>query len=181
MNDFYTLVKARRSIRKYEDKEVSEEILDRILEAVRWSPTWTNSQCFELIVVKNEEIKKKLQEPVAKFRNPATKAIVDAPVLIVLCAKKGVSGFYNNEASTKFGDWFMFDLGIVAQTLCLSAKNEGLGSVVVGLFDHKEAEAILDVPEGYELVSIVPIGYPAKISKTPPRREVKEFVHKDKF
>ena len=181
MSDFLKLTKERRSIRKYEDKEIPEDVLSRLLEAVRWSPTWTNTQCFELIVIRDEKTKLKLQEEVAKFKNPATKAIVDAPVLIVFCAKKGVSGYYHKEVSTKFGDWFMFDLGIATQTLCLAAKSEGLGTVIVGLFDHKQAEEILNVPDGYELVNIVPVGYPAKIGKTPPRREISEFVHFEKF
>jgi len=75
----------------------------------------------------------------------------------------------------------MFDLGLAAQSLCLMAHNLGLGTVIVGLFDHDKAKQVIHVPDGYELVAIVPMGYPAKISSAPKRREVAEFIHNDTF
>ena len=109
------------------------------------------------------------------------KSIVSAPVLLAVCAKTRSSGFYKDLAITKFGDWFMFDLGIACQNLCLAAYNHGLGTVIVGLYDHEKARKILNVPEGYEQVVLIPMGYPAKISKAPKRREVEEFTHLNTF
>ena len=85
------------------------------------------------------------------------------------------------EVTTKFGDWFMFDLGIACQNLCLTAYSLGLGTVMVGLFDHDKANQILKVPQGYELAVLIPLGYPAKISSAPKRREISEFTHHDTF
>lgn len=180
MTDFMEIIKGRRSIRKYEDKEVPDEALNQVLEAVQWSPSWTNCQCWEVVVVKDQETKEKLQSAVAP-KNPAIKAVAAAPVLLALCAKTGVSGYYNNEASTKFGDWYMFDLGIAAQSLCLCAHNLGLGTVIVGLLDHDKAGEILNVPDTHELTALIPLGYPAKISKAPKRKEIAEFTHYEKF
>jgi nitroreductase len=84
-------------------------------------------------------------------------------------------------ATTKFGDWFMFDLGIATQNICLSAQNFGLGTVIVGLFDHNNARSLLKIPERYELVALIPLGYPAKEPEAPKRREVNEFTHYDTF
>ena len=180
MADLTDVVLNRRSIRNYEDREVPQEVLDRVLEAVRWTPSWANTQCWEIIVVKNMEVKTKLQQTMSKG-NPATRAMVEAPIVIAVCGKLQSSGFYKGQVTTKFGDWFLFDLGLATQTLCLAAQNEGLGTVVAGLFDHERAKEALAVPEGYELVALIPLGYPAKSSGAPTRREVAEFVHYDKF
>ncbi|MDM8524642.1 nitroreductase family protein [Desulfococcaceae bacterium HSG8] len=180
MTDFMEIIKQRRSIRKYEDKDVQENMLNEVLEAVRWTPSWANTQCWEIIVVKDIAIKKKLRETIGP-RNPATKAVVAAPVLLVLCGKLRASGYYNEKVTTKFGDWFMFDLGIATQTICLTAHKLGLGTVIVGLFDHDKAKQILDVPDGYEVVALMPLGYPAKSPPAPKRREISEFTHYETF
>ena len=57
----------------------------------------------------------------------------------------------------------------------------GLGSVIVGSFDHKAAEELLQVPSGYELVALIPIGYPDNQPSAPKRRSISEFVHYDRF
>jgi len=174
------IIKGRRSIRNYQDKEVPEDILNQVLEAVRWSPSWANTQCWEVIVVKDPAVKQKLQETMSKG-NPATRAMVEAPVVLALCGKLNVSGFYKEQVSTKFGDWYMFDLGLAAQTLCLTAYQLGMGTVIAGLFDHDRAGQVLSVPEGYELVSLIPLGYPSKDTGAPKRREISEFTHYERF
>ena len=75
----------------------------------------------------------------------------------------------------------MFELGIVAQTFCLTAYDLGLGTAIVAYFDHKKAEEILELPEGYELVTLIPLGYPAESPIAPKRREISEFIHYEKF
>ncbi len=180
MAELTDVIKNRRSIRNYEDREVPEEVLGRVLEALKWSPSWANTQCWEIILVKNAELKERLQQTMAKG-NPATRAMVEAPIIVAVCGKLQSAGFYKGQVTTKFGDWFMFDLGLATQTLCLAAENEGLGTVITGLFDHERAKEVLEVPEGYELVSLIPLGYPAKGSGVPKRREVAEFLHHEKF
>ena len=179
MTDLMEIIKERRSIRKYEDKEVTEEQLNQILESVKWAPSWTNSQCWEVIVVKDPAIKEQLQGTLIK--NPSTKAMVQAPVVLVLCGKLKSSGYYKDQVTTKFGDWFMFDLGIANQNICLTAYSLGLGTVIVGLLDHNKAKEILGVPDDYEVVTMIPLGYPAKEPEAPKRREISEFTHLNKF
>jgi len=111
MEDFLSFVKSRRSIRKYEDRDVSDATLAEIFEAVRWSPSWANTQCWEIVVVRDPATRAKLQETIGP-KNPATRAIRAAPVLIALCGRLNRSGFYKDAVTTKFGDWYMFDLGI---------------------------------------------------------------------
>jgi len=161
MTDLMNIIKGRRSVRNYLDKEISEEALNQILESVKWSPSWANTQCWEIIVIRDPKVKEKVQAILPKS-NPATKHFGEAPVVLALCGKLASSGYYKGEVTTRFGDWFMFDLGIAAQNICLTAYDLGIG-------------------EGYDLVSLIPMGYPTKESGAPKRREVSEFVHYDKF
>lgn len=180
MTDFIELLKTRRSIRKYETREIPESDLRMIFEAVQWSPSWANTQCWELVAIKDSKVKEKLQATLPPV-NPASRAMLEAPVVIALCAKRETAGYYKGEKSTIFGDWLMFDLGIATQSICLAAWALGLGTVIVGLFDHGKARRILSLPENYDLVAMIPVGYPAHASAAPKRRAVEEFVHWERF
>lgn len=180
MSDLMRIMKERRSIRRYEEKEVPEEMVQQILNSVRWAPSWANSQCWEVIVIKDPDVREAVTGTLPKT-NPASKGMAMAPLVLVLCAKLRSSGFYKDEVTTKHGDWFMFDLGIATQNICLTAHDLGLGTVVVGMFDHDRAKEILKVEEGYEVVAILPMGFPAKGSPVPKRREISEFAHYETF
>jgi nitroreductase len=180
MVEIMDVIKSRRSIRTYLDRDIPDEIFHEILEAVRWSPSWANTQIWELVLVKNPIKKAALFETLSP-NNPAGKAIKQAPLIIAMCAKLKSAGYYKGQAATKLGDWFMFDLGIATQSLCLAAQARGLGTVIVGLFDQDQAAKILNVKEGYELVALIPMGYAAKEVSAPKRRELNEFVHYESF
>ncbi len=178
--DLMGAIKGRRSIRKYKPDPVPEEVMRALIEAVRWSPSWANTQCWEVIVVKDPKVKSELAMALSKT-NPALSSITEAPLLTVLCGKKGVSGFKKGEAATVKGDWLMFDTGIAMQTLCLTAHSLGLGTVIVGLFDHRKVEEILGVPQNVEVVAMTPLGYPATEGSAPKRKEISEFVFSDHY
>ena len=180
MSDFMEIIKNRRSVRKYEEKSIADEDLKTLLESVRWAQSWANTQCWEVVVVKDQSVKEQLAATVLKG-NPAQKSVAAAPVVLALCAKLGSSGFYKEKATTKFGDWFLFDLGVATQNLCLCAESLGLGGVVVGLFNHDQANQVLAVPEGHDVVCLIPIGAPLKKGSAPKRREIAEFTHYDTF
>jgi len=172
-------IKERRSIRRFTDQPISDQDLETLLEAIRWTPSWANTQVWEVILVRDQNLKEQLSPLLGK--NPASKAVIEAPVVFVLAAKLKTSGYYKGEVRTNKGDWFMFDLGLATQNLCLAAHALGLGSVIVGLFDAPEAEKLLGVPEGYAIGAIIPVGHPAQEVKAPKRREVAEFTHNDRF
>ncbi len=178
--DLMEAIKGRRSIRKYKPDPVSEEMLQKIMEAVRWAPSWANTQCWEVIIVKDPNIKSSLANTLTKT-NPSLSSMTEAPIVLVLCGKKGVSGFKKGEAATVKGDWLMFDTGIAMQNICLTACSLGLGTVVVGLFDHKKAEGILGLPENVEVVAMTPLGYPATEGSVPKRKEPSEFIFYEKY
>jgi len=178
--DLMEAIKGRRSIRKYKPDPVSEEALRVLMEAVRWAPSWANTQCWEVIIVRDPNMKSSLANTLTKT-NPSFSSMTEAPLVIVLCGKKGVSGFKKGEAATVKGDWLMFDTGIAMQTLCLTAHSLGLGTVVVGLFDHKRVEEILGVSQNAEVVAMTPLGYPAVEGSAPKRKDFSEFVFYEKY
>ena len=178
--DLTEAIKGRRSIRKYKPDPVPEEVLQKVMEAVRWSPSWANTQCWEVIIVRGSNIKSELANTLTTT-NPARSSMTEAPLVVVLCGKKGVSGFKKGEAATVKGDWLMFDTGIAMQSLCLAAYGQGLGTVVVGLFDHKKVEEILGVPQNVEVVAMTPLGYPASGGSAPKRKEFSDFVFYEKY
>jgi len=178
--DLMEAIKGRRSIRKYKPDPVPEEVFHTLMNSVRWSPSWANTQCWEVVAIKDPNVKSELATALPKG-NPALSSMASAPLVLVLCGKKGISGFYKGQAVTVKGDWLMFDTGIAMQSLCLAAHSLGLGTVVVGMFDHKKAEKILGVPENIEVVALTPLGYPATEGSTPRRKEISEFVFSNHY
>jgi nitroreductase len=177
--DIFEAMAKRRSIRKYTDEPVAEEDLAQILEAGRMAASWTNNQVWEIVIVRDAATKQRLAETVPKG-NPAKRAVAGAPVLIVACGRRGESGFYKGRASTALGDWLMFDVALFLSNVTHAAHALGYGTVHVGLIDHAAAERVLGVPDGVQLVELMPLGRPANPDKQgPPRKPVAEFLHQE--
>ncbi len=174
-------IRTRRSVRKYAPDPVPDELLRQVLEAARWAPSWANTQCWEVVVVRDPERKKALSELLVPERNPAKNAVATAPVVLAVCGQKGVSGFYKGQPVTEKGDWLMFDVALAVQNICLAAHALGLGTVIVGALDHAKASELLGLPEDMELVVLIPLGKPAHEPKAPPRKELSEFVHLERY
>jgi len=189
--DVMQAIKERRSIRKYRNEPVPEEALQTVLEAARWAPSWSNTQCWRLIVVRDKETKSKLADTLKGIRpgksNPATEAVRSAPVVIAACAERGLSGFHRDESgrslpATDKGDWWlMFDVALAMGNMSLAAHALGLGTVHAGLLDAAEAARILDVPENVIVVELMPLGWPDEEPAPRPRKEINEFVFFEKY
>ena len=178
--DIMDAIKGRRSIRAYKPDAVPEEKIQVVLEALRWAPSWANTQCWEVVVVRDPKLKSELAGTLSRG-NPALSSMTEAPVVIVLCALRGVSGYHRGEVTTDKGDWFMFDAGVAMENLCLAAHGLGLGTVIVGLFDHQKTAQILGVPKKSEVVAMTPLGVPARAGGTTKRKEMSEFVFYDGY
>ena len=179
-NAIMEIITSRRSIRRYRQDEIPESVLQDILEAVRWSPSWANTQCWEIVVVRDRKVKEQLQA-VLSPKNPASLALENAPVTLAVCGAAHVSGFYKGEAITKFGDWKLYDLGLATQNILLAAASYGLGTVVVGAFDHDEASKILGLPDNLEVVTLIPLGFPDHEPGPPQRKSQDDFVHQNQY
>jgi nitroreductase len=173
-------IKNRRSIRKFKPDSVPEEILNTLLEAIRWAPSWFNTQCCEVVIVKDSNLKSKLEKTLSKD-NLALSSMKEAPVIVVLCAKREISGYDKGKPMTEKGDWLMFDAGLAMQTLCLAAHNLGLGTVIIGAFDHQRVAEILQAPKNVDVVAMTPLGYSATEGNRLKRKEISQFISYNKY
>lgn len=179
--DIFDAIKNRHSYRQYKPDPVSDNDLAKILEAARLAPSWKNSQCWRFIIIRDQAGKNVLADILPQF-NPAANAVRQAPLTIVACAEIGRSGHGKEGPETDKGDyWYMYDTGLAMENLVLAAAALGLGTVHVGLFDASKVAALLNVPAGYCVVSLTPMGYPAQPAAARPRKEILEIVYYDKF
>lgn len=184
--DIIEVIKNRRSIRKYKSDPVDDKTVEIVMEAARLAPSWANTQCWRFIVVRDENTRARIAATIAANptigSNPALNAIKTAPVLIIACAEKAVSGYFQGQAATDKGDsWMMFDVALAMENLVLAAAALGLGTVHVGLFDAQQVASILGVPEGYCVVEMTPLGYPEFQPNPRPRKDTTEIVFHEKF
>jgi nitroreductase len=178
--DCITALKGRRSVRKFKPDPLPAELLSDVLEAARWAPSWANTQCWEVIIVSDEAMKRRIAEAVPPG-NPARAALGQAPVLVVACARMEKAGYYKGTAATDKGDWFLFDVALFMHSLTLAAHARGLGSVHIGLFDARAVAALLEVPPDIAVVELLPLGYPDGEPIPASRKEVAAFVWNGKY
>lgn len=169
-------ITGRRSIRKFTGQPVSHELLEKIVAAASFAPSWKNTQITRYIAVEGEK-KAALAKCTSLF--PGNGIIMEnAPMVIAVTMITGRSGYERDGSfSTPKGTgWQMFDAGAASEAFCLAAHGQGLGTVILGLFDEKEAAALLELPEGRELVALIPIGYPAESPAAPKRKTVEDLL-----
>ena len=155
-------IKTRRSVRKYSDQPVTREVLDAIFDAVTYAPSWKNTQSVRYTVVKSAELKAKIADEAVLGFALNQKTISRCPVLLIQSTVNSISGHSpDGSVDTSKGDtWAMYDAGISAQTLCLAAKDMGLGTVIMGVFDEDILAKLIDLPEGQTVTGMIAIGYP---------------------
>ena len=169
-------ITGRRSIRRFTDRPDSHELLSRIVETASFAPSWKNTQITRYIAVEGEA-KAALAKCTSLF--PGNGAIMEsAPVVIAVTIITGRSGYERDGSfSTPKGDrWQMYDAGIASEAFCLAAHEEGLVTVILGLFDEEEAAKLLNLPEGRQLAALIPVGYPAEAPAAPRRKTVEELL-----
>uniref|UniRef100_UPI0040571935 nitroreductase family protein n=1 Tax=Acetatifactor sp. TaxID=1872090 RepID=UPI0040571935 len=169
-------ITGRRSIRQYTDQPVSHELLSQIVETASYAPSWKHTQIVRYIAVEGET-KQKLAKLTSAHPNNG-KIMENAPMVIAVTIIKGRCGYERDGSyTTKRGDsWQMFDAGVASEAFCLAAYEQGLGTVIMGIFDQEEASDLLDIPEDRDLVALIPIGYPAEAPVAPRRKPVEDLL-----
>jgi len=172
--DYYEVIRTRRSIRSYKADLIPEEVLNKVLEATRIAPSGSNRQPWRFIVIKDEELKRRL---IPACGNQSF--IAEAPVIIVACGYniRWNRGGYMGEFS------MLIDVSIAFTHLILAARAEGLGTCWIGSFNNDKVKKILNIPGDVNVVAITPLGYPKDEEFTEPgsRKSLKEIVSMDKF
>jgi nitroreductase len=204
---FLTLVKTRRSIRSFKPDPVSDEYVERIIEAARFAPSGANSQPWEFIVIKDKETKDKIAalvveqaEPGRKveaareedLRFPGAKGPVgepgykNAPVFILLCGDPRTKEAYPLFTTLTRGDsHFTSGLASAFLYMTLAATAMGLGSQWVSATGSPLVKPLLkqllDIPHGLEIYDMLVVGYPASQPKERFVRDRAEMIHHGRF
>lgn len=170
-------IKGRRSIRKFADTPVSRDLIADIVETASYAPSWKHTQITRYIAVEGE-LKDKIADECTSAYAKNGEIIKNAPMLIAVTFIKNRSGFERDGSysTPKEGGWQMFDAGVASEAFCLAAYEQGLGTVIMGIFDEVKAASLLEVPEERELVALIPIGYPAESPAAPKRKSVEELL-----
>ena len=176
--EFMDCLCGRRSVREFKDKKVERKVIERVVYGASFAPSWKNTQTARYIVVENEGLMDDIATNCMMGFEFNRRTIKNAPVLVVLTTVSGRSGFERDGSfTTSKGDrWEMFDAGIAAQCFCLAAYNEGLGTVIMGIFDEEALARSVAVPEGQSVSAIIAIGYPAQQPVMPKRKNVEELI-----
>ena len=176
--DIKDAIKTRRSIRSFTDEKVSRETIEKIVDLARMAPSWKNSQTARYVIVEDAAVKDKIAEEAVLGFEHNTEIIKGAPALLVLASVAKRSGYERDGSFTtsKGQGWEMFDAGIAAQTFCLAAHEEGVGSVILGIFDDAKVAEIIGLPENQNVSALIPIGYSDKDVPSVPRKEVSDLL-----
>ena len=147
--EFNTVLQRRYSCRSFSANPVEQEKVDRILEAGRIAPTAVNKQPVHVWAVSCPETLEAIKG--------VTRSNYGAPLILVVGCRPGDAWVrrYDGKNGAEF------DASIVATYLMLAAENEGLVTLWVGSFDPALLKGILPGAEGYELVAMINVGYPA--------------------
>lgn len=171
-------ITGRRSIRKFKADPISHELLGSIIETASYAPSWKNTQVTRYIAVEDPALKAAIADQATTAWPGNGTIIKDAPALIVVTVLKGRSGYERDGSfsTTKETHWTSFDAGIATQTFCLAAYEQGIGSVIMGIFDENIMGELLAIPEDREVAAIVAIGYPNEAPTAPRRKTVEELI-----
>ena len=166
--DFEEVIKNRYSCKKYSDKKVEKEKLDKILEAGRLAPTAKNLQEYHIYVIQSEKNLKKIDE-VTPCRYGAS------TVLLVTYDKTNVFTYPGGSRNSGIED-----ASIVATHMMLAAKNQGVESCWINFLDPDITHKKFRLPAKEEVLMMLDIGYPAEDCEINPlhnkRKDLSETV-----
>jgi nitroreductase len=180
-NTFFT----RRTVRKYEGRDIESILLDRILTAGTRASTTGNMQIYSIIVTRDAAMKERLAP--AHFSQPM---VTEAPVVLTFCADFNRFNKWcrQREASPGYDNFLSFmtaaiDALLVAQTVCNAAEEEGLGICYLGTTTYNADKIIevLDLPSGVVPVTTVTMGWPAEIPEQVDRLPLDGVVHQERY
>lgn len=160
------LILSRRSIRKYEKKDIPEDILNQILETGRQAPSAVNRQPIHFVVVNDHDLLKDL------CNNFIARFVKYAPLAIVGCA-------YTKALWT--GKWAIIDATIAMENMVISAWSLGIGSCWVGACNKKKIKELLKIPEKWKVVALLTFGYPAEQPKQKKKKPFEEMFSYNTF
>lgn len=174
---FLDLVEKRQSVRRYLEKPVEREKIERCLQAAQLAPSACNAQPWSYILVEDAELRlavaKETYNPLVAFNKFALKA----PLMVVLVLEPA-------NATSQIGgrikkkEYPLIDIGVTAAHFCLQAAEEGLGTCMIGWFNEKKIKALLQIPDKRSIGLLIAAGYPETDEIRPKKRKpISEITH----
>lgn len=156
------VMKERRSIRAFKEKDIKKKQIKKLLNAARWAPSAMNSQPWEFIIIRDE----RLQEKIAHIKGQ--QFIAEAPVIIAFVTDPETSRFHKIDGS------------LATQNFQLAAWAQGLGTCWIGTFDREKVKQLLEIPDHKHLLTVMPLGYPAEEGESS-RKPLEDITFKEKY
>jgi nitroreductase len=160
-------MRSRRSIRRYQDRPVPDDLLEQVLEAARCAPSASNRQPWHFVVVRDPAIRHQIA-PLAGATLIRWAHVEGAPALLALCGRAGSADLNT-------------DVALAGMQLMLQAHALGLGTCWIGTFERDPAAQLLRLPPEMRLVALLTMGFPAEEPAPTPRKPLAEMVHYDVF
>lgn len=171
--DFLKLAEERYSVRSFQDKKLPDDVIDKIIKAGHLAPTGCNYQPQRILVINSDESIEKLRK--------CTKCHFFAPTAMLVCYNKGECWERKYDGAT----CEIIDASIVTTHMMLEAHSIGVGCTWVMHFDPGAMKKAFNIPDNYEAVALLVMGYPAEDAKPLPLhsqyRPVEEVVFYESF
>lgn len=196
-SDAHALLRQRRSVRRYEERQPADAVLERVLESVAQAPSAHNRQPWRFLLIADFALKAALanvmgerlaadrrrdgdaQADVADDVGRSFRRITGAPVVIVVAIILHDMDRYPDEARAR-AEWLMAvqSTAMAGQNLLLAAAAEGLGAcwMCAPLFCELEVKRALSLPPDWQIQGFVTLGYPSRSAPIKPRKSPTEFV-----
>jgi nitroreductase len=201
--DVMEAIHKRRSIRHYRPDDIPDNVLNRLLNAMRLAPSGKNCQPWKFVVVRDASVKSQVAAAcnwrTADSRLISQAWVDEAPVIIVACGLEQEAAVrYYKDGQVITANWAAleaemaqgpieyesamdFDLAIALDHLTLAAAAEGLGTCWIGGLDEPQLKEVLSIPEDVRAPLVMVVGYPVAWPDPRPRKPLDEIVCYDQF
>ncbi len=172
--EFYEVMSKRRSVRKFSEKKIAPEILERVLDAGRLAPSAVNLQPWRFVIIRSPETRRALVECT---RGGKQAHLGMGDLCIVACG-------HEDDCYQRQGNYmksFAIDVAIALDHMMLAAAAEGLGTCWIGAFNEDAVKELLQIPNPWRVVGMTPLGYPAESPPFRGRKGMQEIVCHEKW
>lgn len=167
--ELFEAILGRRSIRKYQDRPINDNDLEKILNAARWAPNGGNYNSWRFVVVTSSAQNKQLLH--------FCPGIIQVPAATIVICTASEQKFIKEKSRL----WLMADCAIAAQNICLAAYSLNIGSCIVTSFADIALREIINLPEKVEPHILVTLGFTTETPEPPVRRPISEIAFRDNY
>ncbi|MFH1327672.1 MAG: nitroreductase family protein [Candidatus Bathyarchaeota archaeon] len=169
--DVLEAIKTRRSVRRFKTTPVNADLILRIIDAARYSPSSRNRQPWEFVIIRTQDVKRKLSQ-IHEFSWP----VREAPVSVLVLGNQKLSARRVPQ-----------DCSCAIQNMWLAAHSFGIGCCWVAVHStedyiiEEKVKEILPIPENYRVIAIIAMGYPDEKPDQKDLKSLEELIHWEEF